>query len=264
VPNVNVHNPRAQPVARLHRHQCKVNRTLQHEKEHTMFTTTPPMIHAASPLEWHAPDGYGPSVACIDVKVYRTPDALAHLDERALERLAEAWSDAADALAAQHGFTIEQDGRSGGWAVLVCDGRRVTRDDVVSAAFARRLERAAFAVAGVATDVALLELADDLGLLDDPVTCDACGGPCDPADAVTDDAVNLCGAVFGNGCADAAAFDTDDVTVDQHAVDGFTCWWTDPRTGAAQRRRFIGYTINEAVDRVVAAVRETVPAPSHR
>jgi hypothetical protein len=37
---------------------------------------------------------------------------------------------------------------------------------------------------------------------DDAVVCDACGGPCDAADAVTDDCVNLCGGFYGNGCAD--------------------------------------------------------------
>jgi hypothetical protein len=173
---------------------------------HTLFT---------SPLELHSMNGWDAPVASLNVKVRRTSPELAALisdDEQASGELSNAWWSTATMIADELGFGVEQDGRSGGWLVFTLDGARLTHADLDTAgldaiegnaprALARRLERAAVRIADTLTQPALLELAIDLGL-EGAVVCDACGGPCDAADAVTDDCVNLCGGFYGNGCAD--------------------------------------------------------------
>lgn len=128
-------------------------------------------------FEWHAPQGFGPRVACVNVKVSRHTSELIALigdDVHAAEELTNAWWATACTVADGFGFGAEQHGRSGGWCVLTLNGKPVTEDDVdtrgldaIEANPARslvaRLNRAAVAVLGVLTDVALIDLAVDLG-----------------------------------------------------------------------------------------------------
>ena len=88
------------------------------------------------------------------------------------------------------------------------------------------------------------------------VTCDRCGGDVPEAAACWEMATPVCPPCF------LAETDTDPAEarfraeywaawhsrdVEQHAVDGFTLWWTDS-AGVFRHRRFIGYTVSEAVE----------------
>lgn len=167
-------------------------------------------------FELHSPNGDGPRVASLNVKVRRVSSELAAIindDEHAAEEFANFWWSTASIIVGEFGFGAEQHGRSGGWLVFTLNGRAITADDLdtrgldaiegnAPRSLAARLNRAAARVLDILADVALINLAVDLGLEEDGTTCDECGGPCDADDAVTDDCVNLCGSLHGNGCAD--------------------------------------------------------------
>lgn len=140
---------------------------MSHTRTHNLF-------------ELHSPNGDGQRVASLNVKVRRVSAELAAIindDEHAAEEFANFWWSTAVVIAGEFGFGVEQHGRSGGWAVFTLNGRAITADDLdtrgldaiegnARRSLAARLNRAAARVLDTLTDVALIDLAVDLGFED--------------------------------------------------------------------------------------------------